>query len=170
MDRPGAGGTCCRMPGCERRSGRPCKVEGTMTRGSATSRDLRRFGGSAVLLLGTIVLVLVLLYSATAAAYGSTATMTPVRSLFFLAAGLGLALGGYRAACGAWSGSPEVLHWSAAISGLLFIASAIWRFIGNGTNFPGANRGAVVFCLAISSLALVTWIRRSRRPGRGPEA
>ena len=134
--------------------------------GSSTNKDLSRIVGVVMLLIGGILLVMSLFFSGTAVAFGYPAAVTPGRSLFFLAVGLGLSFGGYRVASGAWSGSLQILHWAAAIGGLLFIASTLrLYFFGDPTGLA-TNRGAAWFCFAISALVVASWIYRSRRSKR----
>jgi len=129
-------------------------------------KELLRFGGPALVMLGGMVLALSLFFSGTAAAYGHPDAMTPIRAVFFLAAGLALSLGGFRAVAGAWAGATEVLSWSSAAAGLLFIAATlrIW-FFGERSSLE-ANPTAILACLAISALALLMRARFFRRPGK----
>lgn len=132
-------------------------------RKGATGSDLKRLGGSMMLLLGRIQFVLALLYSGTSAAFGLPPAQTPVRAILFLAIGAGLSFGGYRIASGTWSGSTRLLHWSAAAAGVLFIVSLFSLYFFGGRAVLEANLRSTVICLAISVLALLSWILGSRR-------
>lgn len=132
-------------------------------RKGATGSDLKRLGGSMMLLLGRILLVLALLYSGTSAAFHLPAALTPARAILFLAVGAGLSFGGYRIASGTWFGSIQLLHWPAAVAGLLFIVSMLYLYFFGGRAVLEANLRSTGICLAISVLALLSWILRSRR-------
>ena len=129
-------------------------------------KDLSRLIGPVMILFGRIVLVTVFFFLGTFIAFGIPTTVTPAQLSAFLIIGLGLGLGGFRVSSGTWSGSLQVLHWTAAISGLLFLAAALRLFLfsNNGNFYVDPNRLGPV--ITVSAASLVSWLIRERAPKR----
>jgi hypothetical protein len=105
--------------------------------------------------IGRIGLVSFLVFLGTSHWFGLPSA-TLLQLIIFGVIGLALALAGYRMTSGGLAGFSRVLHQSAAIAGLLFLAACLRRELN--VNRPPLPPGWVVI---VAALAPVSWLLAS---------
>jgi hypothetical protein len=113
--------------------------------------DEKRFARVLVFAIGRVGLVFFLVFLGTSHWFGLPST-TLLQLIIFGVVGLVLALAGYRMTSGGLAGFSSVLHQSAAIAGLLFLAICLRRELN--VNRPPLPPGWV---MVVAALAPVSW-------------
>jgi hypothetical protein len=114
--------------------------------------EQKQFARLLVFMIGRLGLVFSLVFLCTSHWFGLPSTTTPVRLGLFGVVGLVLALAGYRMTSGTLSGFHKVLHESAGIAALLFLAVCLRRELS--ANRPSMPPGWVI---VVAALVPVSW-------------